>query len=404
MKRWTAVVLLATALVAAVLSLAPAYAAERRDLDAFLSGLTSSQRKQFEAYLSAKTFYDFNLDAYWREVSDKRAARKRKKAQGIALSKDDYALTFPPEYSGPQLSSELARLWAQHQEKSEAPPRQEKPILTVADALASARKHYDFVPERIAEVEFKRRYAREALALGLTKAQVVRVYALETGGQGTADMQSGVNPITKQGKPISTALGYAQLLHANSVDELARHGDAFLDRLHRLAAASAGEAGRVRSLQSKTAALKRMLANARSVPGNWQDHIAYANTSPGIGIHAINLDGDLGPWLQVVKLRGLKDMAEKAGRPRLSGAEIELMNLAGPATGLEMMTPAARDVPTPNFFSRGAYARNSVVRGRTCSELMAELDKRMDWAMSKPGAIEFNGVFDELLQSARAER
>ena len=97
-----------------------------------------------------------------------------------------------------------------------------------------------------------------------------------------------------------------------------------------------------------------MLAAARSVPHKWDSHVAFARTPKGLGIHAINLDGDIGPWLQVVKLNGLKEMAEKAGIAALTGAEIELMNLAGPGTGLEMMRPAARDAPTPNFFERNA--------------------------------------------------
>ena len=99
-----------------------------------------------------------------------------------------------------------------------------------------ARQHYAFEPARISEREFKRRYAEEAIALGLTKEQVVRVYALETGGDGTADMQAGINPITKKGKPISSALGYAQLLHANTIGELVKHGDGFVKRLQRLKA------------------------------------------------------------------------------------------------------------------------------------------------------------------------
>ena len=53
----------------------------------------------------------------------------------------------------------------------------------------------------------------------------MRIYALETGGQGTYDMQAGFNPLTKQGRAISSALGYAQLLHANSVGELVKHGE-----------------------------------------------------------------------------------------------------------------------------------------------------------------------------------
>ena len=81
----------------------------------------------------------------------------------------------------------------------------------------------------------------------------------------------------------------------------------------------------------------------------------FGGTPSGLGIHALNLDADVGPWLQVLKLKGLKEAAEAAGRGRqLSGAEIELMNLAGPRTGLEMMTPLGRTMPTSNFFSEGA--------------------------------------------------
>ena len=71
----------------------------------------------------------------------------------------------------------------------------------LADFLAQAKAQYDFVPERIPEREFKLRYAREALRVGLTKDQVVRVYALETSGLGTADMVAGIHPIKKTGQP-----------------------------------------------------------------------------------------------------------------------------------------------------------------------------------------------------------
>ncbi len=60
---------------------------------------------------------------------------------------------------------------------------------------------------------------------------MVRVYALETSGLGTADMVSGIHPIKKTGTPISTAIGYAQLLVANTTDELVKHGPKFLARL-----------------------------------------------------------------------------------------------------------------------------------------------------------------------------
>jgi hypothetical protein len=74
------------------------------------------------------------------------------------------------------------------------------------------------------------------------------------------------------------------------------------------------------------------------------------------------------------------------------------MNLAGPRTGLEMMTPLGARMPTANFFSEGAYGRNPIVRDKSAAELLALLDQRMEAHLKKQGAIEFAQVFDELLQ------
>ena len=210
------------------------------------------------------------------------------------------------------------------------------------------------MPTPTTEREFKRRYAQEALAVGLTKDQVVRIYALETGGHGTYDMQSGVSPLTKQGRPISSALGYAQLLHANSTSELVKHGELFAKRLLQMAVVPGTPAARSEELRKKAAIVRRMLRSARSVPNEWGAHVRFGGTPAGLGIHALNLDADVGPWLQVLKLKGLKEDAEKAGRGPLTGSQIELMNLAGPRTGLEMMTPVGRTMPTSNFFSEAA--------------------------------------------------
>jgi hypothetical protein len=72
------------------------------------------------------------------------------------------------------------------------------------------------------------------------------------------------------------------------------------------------------------------------------------------------------------------------------------MNLAGPGTGLEMMTPVAQNMPTANFFSEQAYYRNTIVRGKTAAELLRALNDRMEVNMHKPGAVEFAQVFDEV--------
>ncbi|MFX6315292.1 hypothetical protein ABTF93_19955, partial [Acinetobacter baumannii] len=64
-----------------------------------------------------------------------------------------------------------------------------------------------------------------------------------------------------------------------------------------------------------------MWSDARSVPNAWSAHQAYAKTPQGLGIHAINLDADIGPMLQAIKLLGLKEEAEKAGKTGLKGCE-----------------------------------------------------------------------------------
>lgn len=398
---------LGLALASFLLALAVASpGATARSVDAFARTLTAAERKVFEDYLSAQATHEFKSDAYWREVTNRKALRRGKRSRGEAIASADYVRSFPPKYAGPELPPALAKRWQAYQAaddvKKDRPPPRSLPGLD--DFLAAARTEYGFRPERIPEQEFKLRYAREAVSLGLTGDQVVRVYALETSGLGTADMVAGIHPIRKTGKPISSAIGYAQLLCANTSDELARHGPKFLTRLKEMAADRRLPPPRRQALAEKHARLAVMVKAARSIPHKWDRHVAFARTQRGMGLHAVNLDGDIGPWLQAVKLHGLKQMAEKAGMPALTGAEIELMNLAGPGTGLEMMRPAARNAATANFFARDAYFRNTIVRDKTSAELLAALDERMDRNITNPGAIEFAEAFRQVSRELASSR
>jgi hypothetical protein len=377
--------------IAAAVPLLPSPAWPQELAKELAGKLTPAQRETYLAYLKAKGQFDSQHRAYWQRVEAKRDARKAKRLLAQAYAAEDYIPHFPPKYAGPELPADIAKIVTEAR-----PPVPERPLPTVADFLAHAKSHYGFVPTPTTEREFKRRYAREALAVGLTKDQVLRIYALETGGQGTYDMQAGFNPITKQGRAISSALGYAQLLHANSVGELVKHGEGFAKRLLAMADAPGTPPEHATALRAKAAILRRMLRAARAVPYEWGEHVKFAGTPPGLGIHALNLDADVGPWLQVLKLKGLKDDAAAAGRASLAGSEIELMNLAGPRTGLEMMTPVAQNMPTPNFFSEGGYYRNTIVRDKTAAELLKALNDRMEVNITKPGAVEFAQVFDEV--------
>jgi len=379
--------------------LLPATLAPAASVADFVASLSPAQQQEFKKWRTAQAHFERRLDAYWHEVERKRKGRRPKRSSGMLYTSDDFVLTFPPEYKGPELSPGLDGRWKRFlaaQEKAR-PQEARRPMPGIDDFLAAAKKYYGFEPTRISEREFKRRYAEESLALGLTKEQVVRVYALETGGNGTADTQSGVNPFTKKGQPLSSALGYAQLLHANTIGELVNSGTNFISRLRKMAETTRDPA-RAYELKNKIAALQRMQRVANSVPNDWYRHLDLAKTPRGYGMHAINLDGDIGPWLQSVKLKGLKDFAARKGITNLSGEEIELMNLSGPATGLEMMQPAGLTAPAPNFFARGAYYRNKMVIGKTSAELLAEFTRRMDSSSQKPGAVEFAQAFDAARQ------
>jgi hypothetical protein len=386
---WLVSLVLPAAIAAVAL---PARATSEAEVGADLAArLTPAQRKIYEDWRAVRGKFDRELRAYWRLVNTKRDVRRAKHIMGQSYTADDYVTQHPPKFTGPELPAEIARIVTEVR-----PPVPEAPLPNVADFRESAKAKYGFVPTPTTEREFKRRYAKEALAVGLSKDQVVRIYALETGGQGTYDMQSGINPTSKQGKPISSALGYAQLLHANSTSELVKHGEMFAKRLLGMAQVPGTPPHRAAELKKKASIVRRMLRAARSVPNEWGAHVRFAGTPAGLGIHALNLDADVGPWLQVLKLKGLKDDAEKAGRGPLSGSQIELMNLAGPRTGLEMMTPLGRTMPTANFFSEGGYYRNTIVREKTAAELLAALEARMEVHLKKPGSIEFAQVFDEL--------
>ena len=193
-----------------------------------------------------------------------------------------------------------------------------------------------------------------ALASGLTREQAVRVYSFETGGNGNHDMQSGLSASRPGSRAISTAIGYNQLLTTNSVELMAEQGHEFVKALAEKAATLSGPARK--AMDHKVAVLKKMVAFTRTVPDDWSAHEKLANTPQGWAVHAMVLDIDVGPMLQTHKLLTSVIFARAKGYTRpLTAAELEMMNLTGDGTGLDMVTmPQAmrEQVPTSNFFQR----------------------------------------------------
>jgi hypothetical protein len=345
-------------------------------------------RRKLREYQEARAAFEAEAGAYWGSITEKRRGRNAKRREHLAIGLDDYVLTQPPVYSGPK------RPVNPEPEPPQPPgPRERKAIPLVADLLQAASEHFQWTPQKPAsEVEFKRAYARVASAAGLTREQAVRVYSFETGGNGNYDMQSGL----RGGRAISTAIGYNQLLTTNSVELIAEQGHEFVRDLTQRAAQLSGS--QRQAIDRKIAVLKRMVALARSVPDEWAQHEKLADTPQGWAIHAMVLDIDVGPLLQTHKLLTsvIFARAKGYGRP-LTAAELEMMNLTGDGTGLDVVTmPQAlrEQVPTANFFQRSGYERNPVaIRHNTVAKLLDVTDSRMDSNSNLPGAKELAAAF-----------
>jgi len=384
------------AVALALLLLAPAAAFDLNSLLPSVSGANAQAsadeiaeyRRKLKAYLEARNAFEQEAGAYWTDVAEKRRGRNAKRRAHEQITLDDYVLTQPPVYTGPKRPVNPAP------ETEPGPPRERKHIPAVADLLRAASDYFQWAPQRPStEIEFKRAYARFAAETGLTREQAVRVYAFETGGDGRSDSQSG---LIHGSHAVSTAIGYNQLLTTNTVELLAEQGP---DLIKILAQRAAGLSGPARQLiEHKLAVLRKMVALARSVPDDWSQHEKIGDTPQGWAMHAMVLDIDVGPMLQTHKLITSVIFARERGFTRpLTAAELEMMNLTGDGTGLDMVTmPQAmrEQVPTSNFFQRGGYERNPVaIHHNTVAKLLAVTDARMDENSRQPGAKELAAAF-----------
>lgn len=357
------------------------------DLDAAMA----DYRLKLQVYTEARKAYATNVAAYWKSIAEKREIRKAKRLAREQIALEDYVLTQPPVYVGPPEPVRPVPL------PPPPPPPPPKYVPVLADFLKSAREEFNFVPRRPrSELEFKRAYAKVAAAAGLTRDQVVRIYCFEAGGDGRYDVQAGLEVPKPGARAISTALGYNQLLSANTVEILAENGDRLLRPLKAKSAKLAAK--RKKLLEDKIEILQRMIDVSRSVPETWSAHEALANTPQGVGMHALNLDIDIGPLLQTQKLLDSVIYARNKGYPRpLTAAELEMMNLTGDGNGFDMVTMPTEfrnRVPTSNFFQPAGYAANPVAtRNDTVAKLIEATDIVMDNEVKLPGARTLAAAF-----------
>ena len=353
-------------------------------------GAAADYQARLAQYQSARGAYEAEATVYWDAISEKRRTRNAKRRDHAAITLDDYVLTQPPVYTGPPRPVDPYA--------PTAPPPERPEIPVVADFLKNAAEQFGFIPDRPAnDMDFKRAYAKAALAGGLTRDQIVGIYAFETGGNGAYDSQAGLVPYRPGARAISPAVGYNQLLSTNTVSLLAEDGNRYLAALRQKAKGLSGPPKI--AMERKIEGLKRMIAYSRTVPNRWSEYDRLAKTTPGgFGMHAAVLDLDLGPILQVQKLTNSVRFARAKGyAPPLTAAELELMNLTGDGNGFDMVTmPQALRVrvPTANFFQREGYERNPVAR-RTgvVANLIADIETKMARGAQSQGSRELAAAF-----------
>jgi hypothetical protein len=341
-------------------------------------------------YQAARGPYEAEANAYWDAVAAKRRIRNAKRREHKPIDVNDYVLTQPPIYSGPPRPVDPRT--------PTLPPPERPDIPVVADFLQNASEQFGFVPQRPAsELDFKRAYAKAALASGLTRDQIVGVYVFETGGNGNYDSQAGLVPYRPGARAISPAVGYNQLLSTNSVSLLAEHGGRLTAILRQKANTLSGSSKI--AMERKIEAFKRMIAFSRSVPNRWSEHDRLAKTTAGgFGIHAAVLDIDIGPLLQVQKLvDSLRFARMKGYTAPLTAAELEVMNLTGDGNGFDIVTmphEMRARVPTSNFFQQQGYERNPVAR-RTAvvANLVADIEGKMHRGAQAQGARDLANAF-----------
>ncbi len=352
---------------------------------------------EIDAYRKARKAYEREAGNYWDAIASKRSQRRKKRARGSKIVLNDYVLDQPPVYSGPN-RPELPSFIPRASELGRLQKRTTLPV--VRDFLLHAKQQFRFVPERPRnELDYKRAYARAALAAGIRPDQAIRIYGFEASGNGTHDVQAGLESKKKRRQPISTALGYNQLLIANTIGLVSKYGRNFAAELEIRAKAAAGP--RLEGLQYKIDRLKRMIRYAQSMPYRWSTHVRASKRTKAQALHALILDVDIGPLLQTQKLLNSIKYARRLGYNKpLTAAELEMLNLTGDGNGFDMISmpqSMRKKVPTANFFQRRGYERNPVAsRNNVVSALIAATDRKMDYHAALDGAKEMASAFEDV--------
>ncbi|HMY04157.1 MAG TPA: hypothetical protein PKA48_12405 [Candidatus Obscuribacter sp.] len=286
--------------------------------------------------------YKYFLENYQKELAGYWSTVESQKKYGRPV------LEFPPFYDGPAKPSGMEAVKPSSSAKLPSVDDMLMQSKALNRLVAADESQPDFTVKEITEEEFKRNYARETLrvgaSLGLTRAEtekiVLNIYAFEGGGKATHDMLSGVPmELTKpeaeghreladkrrQMHPLSSAIGYNQIIMSTNLTFADGEGKVVADRLRELAK----DSPRKEELEAKATLYenlqktlhRELMEMVKAHPESkdkyldkegaprYQLYVDFAkSTKPtGLGIsgrqfstalHALNLDGDIGPIVQ----------------------------------------------------------------------------------------------------------
>lgn len=315
------------------------------------SALREAEQEKLHKYEKAREEYDKQLDDYWNSVEKAKVERRQ-------------VNDFPPNYTGP---AKPAGMDSSKEKKSASS------LPTVNDMLERSKQlqriatgdnnQPDFKVNETNEATFKQRYAQEATIVGskynLNKSEtqeiVQSIYAFEGAGKITHDTLSGL-PMKytapdapgssdnlderRNFHPISTAIGYNQILMATNMRLLDTKNNTVVDRLNQLSIEDPNRAGEIQekakmiaSLPGKIRPELLSMANKdgkkyKNADGSFRESV-YADFARSkeptsimgltgreitTALQALNLDRDIGPIIQAQQLGDILETANPGGK------------------------------------------------------------------------------------------
>jgi hypothetical protein len=314
-------------------------------------------------HLVSKSGFTQAMTQYWQHIS-------------AAKSHHKYITEFPPVYAGmdaPRVAPPVAPP-ASGPIKSTGKMPSLQDLYTASkdlNRLATNNKSQpDFNLLELPEGDFKKRYAAESVFVGksfnLDQASIAnlvkRIYAFEDGGWGThftlsSMPQALLDDTQKEARlnfhPLSSAIGYNQLLISDTVSDIAQHGGAIAARLDQLATDNPARATvlhqKAQMVQELSAELTHSSSPAASKKGLKGSAPHLPSRRMEEAIQSLNLDGDIGPVLQSQELYNLLTYASANKFDDYVAAKTATKN--SQATEYDLLTPEKKKAAVDELFA-----------------------------------------------------